>query len=684
MSDRSSLVNAVAILLCAAGAAVAQTTHRTSLSSAEAQPSLASTAGSITPDGRFAVFTTLANGVVPGDDNGRTDVFVRDRLLGTTARVSVPDPSTGNPQSNEQSYICRPGARCISDDGRFVVFTSYADNLVAGDTNLVADIFVRDRDADSDGIFDESGIGATRTVRVSLTSSEGQSFGSCPNQTCTHGAFDGTISADGRFVAFESEFNFAGNVDFANIYVRDRDADNDGIFDEPGGSPNAATTELVSVPVTCQGCAQDGFSGDAAISADGRYIAFVSRSTHIVFSDFNQSDDIFVRDIVADTTVRVSVSTAGAEGDTTSDCASPAISGDGRFVAFSSISDDLVANDGPNTDVFVRDRDTDSDGIFDEPAAVSTEIVSLGWAAFPLPAHEVNLNGASWSPSISGDGRFVAFNSDSTNFSCSFLSCEDQNGMTDVLVRDRALAVTRRVSLTISGFEPTGGASSGPALSADGRHCAFTSTATNINSPDDNGATADAYIRSGLLAPDNDTCAGAIPVQAGDYYGDSWGAAHDGASLCESTPPAPDVVFSYTAACTGAVVMNTMGSIFDTVLSVHSDCPATTSNQIICNDDFGGTLQSQLTVNVVAGAAYTIRLTGFFSGGSGLYHLGIADCIPAPCACDYNHNGTLNSQDYFDFLSDFFAGDSVADINDDNTVNSQDYFDFLTCFFTGC
>jgi Ca2+-binding RTX toxin-like protein len=190
-----------------------------------------------------------------------------------TVRVSV--ASTGV-QANNSS-----GTPSLSADGRFVAFSSWASNLVPGDPNGM-DVFVHDRDADGDGVFDEPG--AIATVRVSVASSGAQANGD---------SFQPSLSADGRFVAFASEATnlVPGDTNRqGDVFVHDRDADRDGVFDEPG----AITTRRVSVRST--GVQANAWSGGPSLSADGRMVAFNSTATNLVWGDTNGYLDVFVHD----------------------------------------------------------------------------------------------------------------------------------------------------------------------------------------------------------------------------------------------------------------------------------------------------------------------------------------------------------------------------------------------------
>jgi Tol biopolymer transport system component len=346
----------------------------------------------------------------------------------------------------------------ITPDGRFVAFVSDANDLVPGDSGG-RDVFVRDRDVDGDGVFDEPG--QVATVRVSLQSGGGEG-------DAISGDFGVGISDDGRYVVFASAATDLVPGDgngHSDVFVRDRDVDADGIFDEPG----AVLTERVSVK---DGGGEGQFESElAAISADGRYVAFSSVSTDLVPGDGNgpgpNGMDIFVRDRVADTTERVSVATDGTEGNGPSgydtlpvDPNLLSISGDGRFVAFVSYANNLAPNDGNGLpDVFVRDRIAGT--------TVLASVNGVGAAG----------NGASGVQglSLSDDGRYVAFASLATDL----VPGELATLLTDAFVRDLQLGITTRVSVSTNGIQHASGSGFGtvsPRISADGRYVAFTST----------------------------------------------------------------------------------------------------------------------------------------------------------------------------------------------------------------
>jgi len=300
-------------------------TERVSVSSAEVQANNTSWYPAVSGDGRYVAFQSFASNLVSGDTNNVEDVFVRDRQAGTTTRVSR---ATSGTQGNNASG----GWLSISGDGRYVAFTSDATNLVAGDTNGYGDIFVRDRDTDGDGTFDESG--AVSTTRVSVDSAGAQSNGE---------SYYAAISADGRFVAFGSPATnlVAGDTNgYSDVFVRDRQA--------------GATTRVSLDSAGAQGNAG---SFDPAISSDGHHVAFESFATNLVAIDTNAVEDVFVRDLQAGTTERVSTDSGSAQGNGASTV--PAVSADGRFVAFESLASNLVPGD---TNTFCdTDGDTEAD-----------------------------------------------------------------------------------------------------------------------------------------------------------------------------------------------------------------------------------------------------------------------------------------------------------------------------------
>jgi Tol biopolymer transport system component len=377
-------VGVASVVLACAG--WAQVTQRVSVDSSGAQGNGGSYSASISPDGRYVAFESQDSKLVSGDTNGLDDVFVHDRLTGTTERVSVDSSGVeGNGVSGNAS---------ISADGRYVAFNSLASNLVIGDTNGFSDVFVRDRLT-----------GTTERVSVGPGGTEGNNPSGLP-----------WISADGRYVAFESNASnlVSGDTNgFTDIFVRDR---------------IAGTTERVSV--NSAGTQTNEPAHNVSISADGRYVAFWSYATNLVPGDTNLFADVFMRDRLTGMTERVSIATNGAQGNLESFISAGSISVDGRYVAFESSAMNLVPGDtNGRWDIFVRDRQTGT-----------TERVSVATSG-------AQGNGGSYIPSISADGRYVAFNSESSN-----LVSDDTNVGLDDFVRDRdATGFTSQCNAGING-----------------------------------------------------------------------------------------------------------------------------------------------------------------------------------------------------------------------------------------
>lgn len=229
------------------------------------------------------------------------------------------------------------------------------------------------------------------------------------------------------------------------------------------GLPAPFTARVSSGPAGSD--AVGGISGTPAVSTDGRFIAFASSATNLVANDTNNAADVFVADTATGQITRISQSSAGAQADGGSS-RYPALSGDGRYVVFESDATNLVANDTNGvTDIFLHDRVTG------DTSRVS--VTNTGAQATGL---------ASYQPAISADGQQIAFVSGAAN-----LVLGDSNGLDDIFVRDRTANITTRASVVTGGAQATGSSGSAtPMLSADGRYVAFASGATNLVSGDSN------------------------------------------------------------------------------------------------------------------------------------------------------------------------------------------------------
>ncbi|MQB02101.1 MAG: hypothetical protein GEU78_17885, partial [Actinobacteria bacterium] len=340
-------------------------TSRVSIDSNGVEGNKSSSSPSLSSDGRYVAFSSHATNLVPGHMNQSVDVFVHDRDTGETTLVSK--NSSG---SEGDSDSVRPA---ISADGRYIAFDSFAENLVNGDTNDDPDVFVHDTTTQD-------------TTRVSVNSDGNEANGR---------SLAPAISADGRFVAFHS---FASNLggdtnDVRDVFVHD-----------------TTTGDTSRVSVRSDGAEGNEYSVWPAISEDGRHVAFFSRASNLVSSDNNDADDVFAHDRETGETTRLSVDGAGTEGN--NDSRTPVISGDGRYVSFTSLASNLVPGDtNKESDVFVHDQ-TSGD-------TTRISVDSTG----------IQANSSSTGPALSADARYVAFDSFASN-----LVADDTNGVDDVFV----------------------------------------------------------------------------------------------------------------------------------------------------------------------------------------------------------------------------------------------------------
>jgi len=385
----------------------------------------------ISGDGRYVAFSSEASNLVAGDTNNVSDVFVRDVVSRTTTRASI---ATNGAQANGGSE-----EPAISGDGRYVVFESYASNLVPGDTNTGQEVFVRD-------------LATSATTRVSLEDS-----------------FDPAISADGRYIAFVS--------DATNLVPGDTNNTTDVfVWDSTLG-----TTARVTL-ASGGGQANDS-SYHPVISAHGRYVAFESGASNLVAADTSNSPDVFVRDTVAGSTALVSVAATGAQPN--ADSYHPEISADGRYITFYSHSSNLVPGDTNDCeDVFVRDTATGT--------TTRVSVDSTGGQG----------DDYSYESAISGDGRYVTFWSFASNL------VPSPSNEVDVYVRDTVTGTTARVGLDATGVDANA-SDVRPSISADGRYIAFESYASNLVPGDTNNAI-DVVVRANPVV----TVSGIAPSSA--------------------------------------------------------------------------------------------------------------------------------------------------------------------------
>lgn len=346
---------------------------------------------SLSEDGRWAVFDSLARDLVDGDPNDYQDVFLHDQETGTTVAVT---------NGRGTSY-----ASDLSADGRYVLFDSYASSLVAGDTNQSRDVFVYDRDTDTierltdgnngsyaGGISDDGRWVVLYSFATNLVPDDVNGYrdaflfdrdtDTLTRLTAGNGAaLTPSISGDGQWVSFYSGAS--------NLVPNDRNKVRDVFLYDVA---TATTTRITNGNAA-------SYAATKALSADGRYLTFWSDASNVLPGDTNGRSDVFVFDRVTGTTTQLTA------GDSHSSL--PAISGDGQHIAFQSYASDIAVgsdrNDQP--DVFVYDAATD------------------------LVSRLTDGNGPSSNASVSGDGSAVGFTSAGSN-----LAPGDTNKLADVFV----------------------------------------------------------------------------------------------------------------------------------------------------------------------------------------------------------------------------------------------------------
>jgi Di-haem oxidoreductase, putative peroxidase/WD40-like Beta Propeller Repeat len=514
MRIRAGWVSAWVTILLAASTARAGVVSRMSLSSTGEQGGGRSGKPALSADGRWVAFISAAPNLTPDDGDTLIDVFVRDRQTGATTLVSK---SAAGVKGNANSgYFFNNGAvPALSSTGRYVAFTSNATNLTPEGR---PGVFVHDRDADGDGIFDQPGGVATVLMTLSSGGVPGNFGGAGPS-----------ISADGRVVSF---FSASSNLvpgdtnDAIDVFVHDRDADGDGVFDE-AGAINTVRASVGPGGVQADGASFDGDS--PTLSADGRIVAFTSHATNLVPNDTNHAQDVFTYDRMTGVTERDNVSAFGVQ-TVYLDSFHAALSADGRFVAF--ISGDMLAPSNPAYepgyyyDVFVHDRVT---GATTTWAAVTPISVRTGLVPF--------------APRLSADGRVVAFTVRATDYYV-------HNGEALVYVHDRVDETTMAFSIG-EGDDFHSAEARELALSADGRAVAFESVDAGFVADDTNGV-ADTFVHDCPLPVAGQTAfCEPIPLAALDAAGRARfvGGAHEFA-VVETPASGLGPVFN-DVSCTG-------------------------------------------------------------------------------------------------------------------------------------
>ncbi|MEZ5100035.1 MAG: hypothetical protein R3C15_09605 [Thermoleophilia bacterium] len=389
---------------------------------------------SISGDGRVVAFLSSGDGLSDADDDRVVNVYARDLLTGQTvlvSRATGPDGAAADADSDEP---------VVSADGTRVAFTSLATNLAPGVPAGRTQVYVRDLAA-----------GTTTLV------SRADGLDGLPGTSYARGP---SISGDGGLVVFETSGAFDpldGNAS-NDVYVRD---------------VNAGTTTLVSRAGGAGGPVGDGSSSDASISRDGRRVAFTSRAANLDPADALDGRDVFVRDLLAGTTVLASRTTDGAAAN--GSVFEPALDGDGSRVAF--LSGTMLVPGATGQQAYVRDLD-----------AATTTLASRGdGAAGPVAG------GSALNPSISADGRLVAF-----AFTSPGLTPDDPDDLADVFVRDLAAGTTTLASRSSDG-QKGNGQTEGLWLAADGNCLLLVSGASNLDPAGYVGSVGDfelGYVRT--------------------------------------------------------------------------------------------------------------------------------------------------------------------------------------------
>lgn len=428
--------------------------YRVNLSSVGEEANGTSQGVSITESGDIVVFVSFANNLVENDASndcisisGKSisciDVFVKDLGTDEIARVSI--SNNGLPGNNHSGIIQEWGSHTsISSDGRYIVFQSNADNLANAD-NLVLDAIPRLY------LFD---------MELNQIQLIGNDDASLETVTPSYN-INPIISGNGKFVVFQSNnSNLVEN-------------DTNGVDDIFLYDVQTEQIERVSTGIGGeQANRTSGLGYAATVSADGRFVAFVSEANNLVSNDSNNLPDIFLYDRVLQETKRINMNNEDENlGESNGASTHPTLSANGQFIVFQSEANNLIQNDTNEvTDIFLYHL-----------ATGQIEIISTSWSGGLA-------NGRSGNPDISSNGRWIAFSSDANN-----LVPNDTNSVTDIFIYDAITGRTIRASINNEGEEGNH-VSNSPAISGDGSKIAFVSLASNLVL-DDTNETWDIFMR---------------------------------------------------------------------------------------------------------------------------------------------------------------------------------------------
>ena len=380
---------------------------------------------SLSADGTKVAFDSSSTNLDPGDTDIYQDVYAKDLVSGTLILAST---SSGGIKGDNQS---RQAA--LSADGTKVAFSSRATNIHPADTDLIAEVFVKDL--------------VSGTLHLASINSAGIKS--------NHHSIEPSLSADGNKVAFDSSSEILHPADpdgFEDVYIKDL----------VSGTLTLASTNSGGIKANLP-------NREPSLSADGTKVAFRSVATNLDSADADGFEDIYVKDLVSGTLILASTGSSGTKGNNHS--REPSLSADGTKVAFLSFASNLDPGDTDTTpDVYVKD------------------LVSGTLTLASTSSGGTNGNNSSRELSLSADGTKVAFDSFATN-----LDPGDTDGIEDMYVKD-LVSGTLTLASTSSGNTKGNNQSRDPSLSSDGSKVAFRSHATNLH-PSDTDGVADVYVK---------------------------------------------------------------------------------------------------------------------------------------------------------------------------------------------
>ncbi len=408
----------------------AGSTEMISVSSGGTQGNSVSYLPSVSSDGRYVVFRSQASNLVPNDTNYNEiglgeDLFLRDRTSNTTERVNI---SSNGEEAEDGRHVNEVR---VSDNGRFVAFSTAGRNLVSNDSNGTQDVYLRDRQQ-----------GTTSLISVGSDGGLGDN-----DSTLTD------FTPDGRYVVFQSS---ASNISPGD----ENQAIDIFVYDLLNKQ-----TEMISV--SSSGVSGNGFSTQGTISDDGRFVAFSSKASNLVGGDTNQAGDVFLHDRELNTTRRVSVSSTGEQANGSDSIVSSYISGNGNYVVWDSSASTLVSDDTNNVeDVFSYNQQS---GLTERVSVSSTGLQGNKRSDFTY---------GSISP-LSYDGNIVLFTSQASNFYSG-----DDGFSNDVFIRIQDGDTQTPQTITFTSTPPSnatvGGTYTVSATASSGLAVTFSSATTSV------------------------------------------------------------------------------------------------------------------------------------------------------------------------------------------------------------